>query len=71
MDTFYDLLTKTEKQVYNLLVKGNTNKEIATSLAIKLATVKAHVASIMSKAKQRQRSKLIAHYWMFVYNLEN
>ena len=41
--------------MYDLLVRGATNAEIATELFLSIYTVKAHVASILAKLGMRDR----------------
>src|ERR1700677_2705420 len=53
--------TSREKEVLNLLVKGQPNKEIGTSLGIGERTVKAHVAKLMRKAGVQNRILLSMH----------
>jgi two-component system response regulator NreC len=45
----FDLLTERERQVYQLLAEGNSNKEIANRLNLSLHTVETHRARIMEK----------------------
>jgi DNA-binding NarL/FixJ family response regulator len=51
-------LTVKEREVLDLLVKGLSNREIATTLVISTATVKSHLAHIYEKlgAKNRQEA---------------
>lgn len=42
-------LTKREKEVLQLIMRGETNEQIAQSLSITLSTVKNHVSSILTK----------------------
>jgi len=50
-------LTARELEVLMLIVKGNTNREIASALAISEATVKTHVNNILGKLGVTDRSK--------------
>jgi len=52
-------LTVREREVLMQLLKGQTNKEIAESLFISLATVKAHLQSIFGKCDVSNRASLI------------
>jgi NarL family two-component system response regulator LiaR len=55
----YDL-TEREKEVLNLVVQGQSNQQIAEALVISVATVKAHVSSILSKLQVSSRAEAIA-----------
>jgi NarL family two-component system response regulator LiaR len=56
----YDL-TEREKEVLNLVVQGQSNQQIAKALVISVATVKAHVSSILSKLQVSSRAEAIAY----------
>ena len=56
----YDL-TEREKEVLNLVVQGQSNQQIADALVISIATVKAHVSSILSKLQVSSRAEAIAY----------
>jgi NarL family two-component system response regulator LiaR len=56
----YDL-TEREKEVLNLVVQGQSNQKIADALVISVATVKAHVSSILSKLQVSSRAEAIAY----------
>jgi DNA-binding NarL/FixJ family response regulator len=51
-------LTEREEQVLVTVARGRTNAEIADELHISLSTVKAHIASIMTKLAARNRVEL-------------
>jgi DNA-binding NarL/FixJ family response regulator len=51
-------LTEREEQVLVTVARGRTNAEIADELHISLSTVKAHLASIMTKLAARNRVEL-------------
>jgi len=53
-------LTDREQEVLNLVVQGNSNQQIAETLVISLATVKAHISSILSKLQVSSRAEAIA-----------
>jgi|WetSurSiteA1Bulk_404760.scaffolds.fasta_scaffold23954_2 NarL family two-component system response regulator LiaR len=55
----YDL-TEREIEVLKLVVQGQSNQQIADNLVISLATVKAHISSILSKLNVSSRSEAIA-----------
>lgn len=54
-----NLLTAREKEVLDLIVAGNTNKEIAYHLGISDKTVEAHRARIMDKTMVRSVQELM------------
>ena len=54
-------LTEREREVLNLVVQGNSNQQIAETLVISLATVKAHISSILSKLQVSSRSEASAY----------
>jgi NarL family two-component system response regulator LiaR len=54
-------LTEREREVLNLVVQGHSNKQIAETLVISLATVKAHISSILSKLQVSSRAEAIAY----------
>lgn len=62
------LLTSREKEVLTLIVRGLSNKEIASKLEITLRTVKAHVSSILMKlnVNDRTQAAVLAVQEMFV-----
>lgn len=47
-----------ERKVYDLLLQGNTNQDIANYLNIGLSTVKSHVSSIYSKLNIKSRKEI-------------
>ena len=53
-------LTKTEARVYELMLSGNSNQEIASSLGIQLKTVKNHLTSAYRKMAVRGRHEALA-----------
>lgn len=54
-------LTEREMEVLNLVVQGQSNRQIADALVISLATVKAHISSILSKLQVSSRAEAIAY----------
>jgi len=54
-------LTEREMEVLNLVVQGQSNQQIADAMFISLATVKAHVSSILSKLQVASRAEAIAY----------
>jgi len=53
-------LTEREREVLNLVVQGHSNQQIADTLVVSLATVKAHISSILSKLQVSSRTEAIA-----------
>ncbi|WP_319482636.1 helix-turn-helix transcriptional regulator [uncultured Draconibacterium sp.] len=53
------MLTVQERNIFTLLQKGKTNKEISDELNISLSTVKSHVNSIFSKLKVKSRKEIL------------
>jgi two-component system, NarL family, response regulator LiaR len=53
-------LTEREWEVLNLVVQGHSNQQIADAMVISVATVKAHVSSILSKLQVSSRAEAIA-----------
>ena len=54
-----DMLTKREREVLKLIVGGSTNKEIAESLYISVATVKTHRVNLMGKLNVHDVAALV------------
>ena len=54
-------LTEREMEVLNLVVQGKSNQQIAETLFLSLATVKAHVGNILSKLQVSSRAEAIAY----------
>jgi len=54
-------LTDREQDVLKLVVQGRSNQQIANTLIISVATVKAHISSILSKLQVSSRAEAIAH----------
>jgi len=55
----YDLLTDRERQIYQLLAEGNSNKEIATRLSLSLHTVETHRWRLMEKMDLHSTAELV------------
>ena len=54
-------LTEREMEVLNLVVQGQSNQQIADALFISVATVKAHISSILSKLQVSSRAEAITY----------
>ena len=55
------VLTAREKKVLEMLVAGNSNKEIAIPLGIEVRTVKAHISKLLRKTGVRNRIALSSY----------
>lgn len=56
-------LTRREREVAGRVAIGETNRQVARSLGISLATVKDHVHAILSKTGLQSRSELVAAWY--------
>jgi DNA-binding NarL/FixJ family response regulator len=54
-----DVLSSREREVLVLLAEGRTNREIATSLSVTVATVKSHLVRIYSKLEASNRNEAL------------
>jgi NarL family two-component system response regulator LiaR len=54
-------LTEREVQVLNLVVQGQSNRQIADAMFVSVATVKAHISNILSKLGVSSRAEAIAY----------
>lgn len=54
------MLTPKQREVYALIIKGKTNKQIAQELDIAEGTVKAHVHAILRAMEAKNRLELLA-----------
>lgn len=59
--TNLDILTERERQVFELLVLGHTQGEIAAKLCLSVKTVETHRAHIAEKLCCRTRAELVAY----------
>jgi len=55
----FDLLTSRERQIYQLLAEGNSNKDIANRLNLSLHTVETHRWRIMEKLDLHSSAELV------------
>lgn len=53
------ILTKREKQVFELLITNKTTKEIASMLNISEKTVRNHISNVMQKLGVKGRSSAV------------
>ena len=54
-----NILTKREKEVFDLLVMNNSTKEIATILDISEKTVRNHISNVMQKLGVKGRAAAV------------
>jgi DNA-binding NarL/FixJ family response regulator len=59
LDDRFDLLTDRERQIYQLLAEGNSNKEIAHRLNLSLHTVETHRWRVMEKLDLHSTAELV------------
>lgn len=59
VDDRYDLLTPRERQVYQLLAEGKSNKELAHMLNISVHTVETHRIRVMEKMDVHSAAELV------------
>lgn len=57
-DTLLDKLTERQREVYDLIISGQTNKEIMSELFIEQSTLKSHINQIYRKLNIKSRSEL-------------
>lgn len=55
-------LTAKEKEILNLLIKGNSYKEIAVSIFISIETLNSHIKNIYRKVNVHSRAELSARF---------
>jgi DNA-binding NarL/FixJ family response regulator len=59
VDDRYELLTDRERQIYQLLAEGKSNKEIASRLDVSVHTAETHRARIMDKLNVHGVAELV------------
>lgn len=57
------MLTRKEKEIYDLIIDGKTNQEIAQALYIAYKTTKNHIYSIYDKLGCKDRIELIVKHY--------
>jgi DNA-binding NarL/FixJ family response regulator len=58
MGDLFDRLTERQKEVYNMIISGKTNKEILSELYIEQSTLKTHINQIYRKLNIKSRREL-------------
>ena len=53
------ILTKREKEVYDLLIQNNSTQDIANKLGISEKTVRNHISNVMQKLGVKGRASAI------------
>ena len=53
------ILTKREKEVFNLLVKNYSTKQISNKLGISEKTVRNHISNVMQKLEVKARTAAV------------
>lgn len=61
-EAFEKLLTNSEKKVFDLILMGYSNQQIADELYISINTVKFHIRNVLSKIGAQRKSELLAMY---------
>jgi DNA-binding NarL/FixJ family response regulator len=57
----FDLLSDREREVFQLIAEGNSNKEIANLLSLSVSTVETHRARIMEKLDLHNTAEIILY----------
>lgn len=52
-------LTQQERKIYNFIINGDSNKEIASKLNVSVSTIKTHINNIYKKIGISSRTELI------------
>jgi DNA-binding NarL/FixJ family response regulator len=56
----HDLLSAREREMLGFLAQGRSNREIAATLSLSLATVKSHLARLYAKLEVKNRNEALA-----------
>ena len=56
-------LSKREQEVLRLILLGNDNQNIASTMQVSISTAKVHVHNILKKTEQPNRQDLIRDFW--------
>jgi DNA-binding NarL/FixJ family response regulator len=57
----YDTLSEREREIFQLIAEGHSNKEIADLLSISVATVETHRAHILQKLDVHSTAQLVLY----------
>ncbi|MDR1158387.1 MAG: helix-turn-helix transcriptional regulator [Oscillospiraceae bacterium] len=61
-DVLFAQLTMTEKKVYELILGGYSNQQMADILYVSINTIKFHIKNILSKAGASKKSQLVSRF---------
>ncbi|MDR0381323.1 MAG: LuxR C-terminal-related transcriptional regulator [Oscillospiraceae bacterium] len=61
-DVLFTQLTMTEKKVYELILGGYSNQQMADILYVSINTIKFHIKNILSKAGASKKSQLVSRF---------
>ncbi len=61
LEDSYDLLTARERELFQLLIEGKSNKEAATQLGVSTTTIETHRANILRKLSLHSTADLILY----------
>ena len=53
-------LTPRERQVFELIIRGDTNKQVANALGCTVRTIKAHRHKVMQKMQVKSLAELVS-----------
>ncbi|MEG1278712.1 MAG: LuxR C-terminal-related transcriptional regulator, partial [Cellulosilyticaceae bacterium] len=70
LDKVLSLLTEREKSVFELLIRGYTNAQIASQLYLSVGTVKNYVSGIYDKVEIRDRTALVVKYSQYYHTYD-
>lgn len=62
VDNLYGQLTATEKKVYELILAGYSNQQMADLLFVSINTIKFHIKNILAKAGATKKSQLMSRH---------
>ncbi len=61
-DALYTHLTMTEKKVYELILSGYSNQQMADLMFVSINTIKFHIKNILAKAGATKKSQLLSRH---------
>lgn len=69
-NTLFFSFSQKEKELFELVLKGITNQEIATSLGLSLPSVKKRIQGMCTKLNVPNKTRLIAVYYRYILDYE-